>query len=523
MPSFSVDRQGVRPQTPAWGGPIQPQTRPATTYPPPGRPVVSPAGLPVGSSYQPPAGGGAVPPAGFAPNVQPQPNTGALPATNAYGQYVPGVQAPPAGNVPNWMSPNVSPAPPTGSASIVGSAPAAVVPPPAPQGQPPGVLPPPDGYDSPAEVFGPGQRDWLEEEPIQDVPVIVTVDETQTGKLMLGVGVNSNAGLVGSAVVDEQNFDWTRIPRSWSDIINGTAFRGAGQHFRLEAMPGTQFQRYLISFTEPYLFDTPVLFGINGSYFVRAYPNWTEQRLGGRVNLGYQLAPDLTVGGALRAESINISNPSVPTPQQLLDVLGNNSLYTARVNIVQDTRDSAFLPTQGRRISAAFEQGFGDFSYPRGEFEASQYFMLRQRPDGSGRHTLRLSGQFGISGSDTPIFEHFFAGGYSSIRGFRFRGASPVEMGVIVGGRLMLLAGAEYMFPITADDMLRGVVFCDTGTVEQELTIDGDNYRVAVGAGLRITVPLMGPAPIALDFAVPLARADTDQSQVLSFFVGVQY
>jgi outer membrane protein insertion porin family len=329
--------------------------------------------------------------------------------------------------------------------------------------------------------------------------------------------------LVGSAVIDEQNFDWTRIPRSWQDVVSGTAFRGAGQHFRLEAMPGTQFQRYLVSFTEPYLWDTPVLLGLNGSYFVRAYPNWTEQRLGGRVNLGYQLAPDLTIGGALRAESINISNPSVPTPQQLADVVGNNALYTARVNIVQDTRDSAFLPTQGRRISLAFEQGFGDFSYPRGELEATQYFLLRQRADGSGRHTLRIGGQLGISGSDTPIFENFFAGGYSTIRGFRFRGASPVDDGVIVGGRLMMLAGAEYMFPITADDMLRGVVFCDTGTVEQDIHITSSDYRVAVGAGLRISVPMMGPAPIALDFAVPLARAEDDQTQVLSFFVGVQY
>jgi outer membrane protein assembly factor BamA len=31
----------------------------------------------------------------------------------------------------------------------------------------------------------------------------------------------------------------------------------------------------------------------------------------------------------------------------------------------------------------------------------------------------------------------------------------------------------------------------------------------------------MGPAPIALDFAVPVARADTDRIQTFSFFIGV--
>ena len=47
-----------------------------------------------------------------------------------------------------------------------------------------------------------------------------------------------------------------------------------------------------------------------------------------------------------------------------------------------------------------------------------------------------------------------------------------------------------------------------------------DDFRVAVGAGLRITVPAMGPAPIAVDFAIPLNREDTDRIQNFSFFVG---
>ena len=50
--------------------------------------------------------------------------------------------------------------------------------------------------------------------------------------------------------------------------------------------------------------------------------------------------------------------------------------------------------------------------------------------------------------------------------------------------------------------------------------IDMDDFRVAVGAGLRISVPAMGPAPIAVDFAVPLAREGTDRIQNFSFFVG---
>ncbi len=77
------------------------------------------------------------------------------------------------------------------------------------------------------------------------------------------------------------------------------------------------------------------------------------------------------------------------------------------------------------------------------------------------------------------------------------------------------------MFPITADDMLRGVVFSDFGTVEREIDLEGDNFRMAPGFGLRITVPALGPAPLAFDFAFPILEAPGDENQVFAFFVGI--
>ena len=403
--------------------------------------------------------------------------------------------------------------------------------PPAQQlGAAPGVLPPPPGYNGPGELF-PGTEPSSPspfgppaelEAPTMEVPIDVYVDETQTGRLMFGVGVNSNAGLVGQITLDEQNFDWRRFPRSWGEIRNGTAWRGSGQHFRIEAMPGTQVQRYMFSFTEPYLFDTQNSLGLSGYYYSRFFQNWTEERLGGRISLGRQLAPDLSVAMALRMENVNISNPQpLPSPQSVTDVLGNNGLYTARWSLTNDTRDHPFMPTQGHRIMMAYEQAFGTFSFPRGELEASQYFLLRERADGTGRHTLALITMLGFTGSDTPVFENFFAGGYGTLRGFFFRGASPVDMGTIVGGRFQWINTVEYMFPIKADDAIKGVLFCDFGTVEPVTQIKWDDYRVAPGIGLRLAIPMMGPAPIALDFAVPVNKAPTDREQIFNFSVGL--
>jgi outer membrane protein insertion porin family len=346
------------------------------------------------------------------------------------------------------------------------------------------------------------------------------VDETRTGRFMFGVGVNSDAGVTGQITVDERNFNIARPPTSFADIVNGTAWRGAGQGFRFEAMPGSQLQRYLVSFTEPYLFDTPISFSSSGYYFDRRYFDWTESRLGGRLGLGYRITPDLSLASSFRAESVEITDPRVPGVADLDAVVGDNDLFTGRVALTHDTRDIPFSPTEGHYLELAYEQGFGEFDYPRGELDYRQYFLLRERPDGSGRHTLAYNFRFGVSGSDTPLFERFYAGGYTTLRGFNFRGASPVESGVTVGGNFQMLSSVEYQFPLTADDMLKGDVFTDFGTVERDIEINPENYRVAPGFGLRIFVPAMGPAPIALDFAFPVATAETDRERMFSFFMG---
>ncbi|MGC4004125.1 MAG: BamA/TamA family outer membrane protein [Pirellulales bacterium] len=359
--------------------------------------------------------------------------------------------------------------------------------------------------------------------PNEYVDLTGQVTETQTGRLMFGVGVNSNAGVIGNIVLDEQNFDIRRVPTSWADVWSGQAFRGAGQRFRIEACTGTQVSRYTVSFTEPYLFDTPISFSASGFYFDRQYRDWFEQRLGGRFGLGYQFPqrPDLSVSAKFRIENVEISNPRTPTPQQLQEVVGNNDVYGFGLGLTHDTRDSPFLPTEGWYAAYEAEYVTGSFNYPRGTAELRKYFTLSQRADGSGRHVLAVGGDLGITGENTPIYDNFFAGGFSTLRGFRFRGASPIVDNVIVGGQVQLLGSVEYMMPITADDALRGVVFCDFGTVEATTHLDKHNLRVAPGFGMRISVPALGPAPIALDFAFPVEDAAGDQRQVFTFFIGL--
>ena len=82
-----------------------------------------------------------------------------------------------------------------------------------------------------------------------------------------------------------------------------------------------------------------------------------------------------------------------------------------------------------------------------------------------------------------------------------------------------MLGTAEYRIPVTADDMVSMVVFSDIGSVESDVSLD--NFRVTVGAGLRVVIPAMGPVPLAFDFGFPVKSQKFDDERIFSFYVGI--
>lgn len=370
----------------------------------------------------------------------------------------------------------------------------------------------PDGnpLGNPMLMPSPDQPGWVD--------LVPEVTETQTGRISFGVGVNSDAGFLGNAIVDESNFDILRVPTSFRDILDGTAFRGGGQQFRMEAVPGNQVSRYLISWRDPFFMDTNNSVGVSGFYYTRIFEDWNETRAGGNVKIGRQFDNYTSGIVTFRVEDVEVHDVANNPPPLLAESLGHSLLSTVRVGLVHDTRDSAFLPTEGHYLEAGYEQAFGDFTYPRGDLIARQYFTTYQRADGEGRHILALNGQITYTGDDTPIFERLYAGGFSSFRGFQFRGVTPRDNGVGVGGQWQALGSVEYIFPFNASESVRGVVFSDFGTVEKSVAFN--DFRASAGAGLRVTIPAMGPLPIALDLAWPIVREDFDKTRIFSFYVG---
>lgn len=348
----------------------------------------------------------------------------------------------------------------------------------------------------------------------------VRVKETRTGMIALQANVNSDAGVNGNLVVNQRNFDILRVPTSLDDLFSGKAFRGGGQEMRVEASPGTIFQRYAVTWREPYLYDSHYGLTVSGSYFTRQLSEYNEERVGIRAGIDYRFDETGTwrANFSTRLEGVTVDGVPYWASKAITDDIGFSTVLGLRAGLTRDTRDNILMPTTGSQIDFGVEQVLGDYQFPIGTLEASKYFTVWERKDGSGKHVLASRTQVTVMGGNAPVFERVFAGGIRSFRGFTFRGMGPSENQLFVGGTFAWINNVEYLIPVLANDKLYFAAFVDHGTVERSVTIK--DYRVTVGFGVRIAVPALGPLPIALDFGFPVVKGQFDNKQVFQFSMG---
>jgi outer membrane protein insertion porin family len=374
----------------------------------------------------------------------------------------------------------------------------------------------------PEDPANPGYRD-----------VLVEVRETNTGSLSFGLGAGSDSGLIGIIGLKQRNFDVADVPDSVSEFFSGRAFRGAGQTFDISLQPGTEVQTYSISLSDPYLFDTDYSGGINGFYFKRQYDEYDERRLGAHLQFGRRFGERWVGNLTLRYDDVKISNIANDGPQDLFDVEGANAVTGVGFKLSRSTTDSRLRPTKGSRMSGEIERvGVfgGDYDFTRITLDHTVYIPLHE--SFLGYRTVfswRTQASYIPEGSSkAPIFERLYLGG-RSFRGFRFRTVSPKGYrhdmpGVLgndgIGGSWLFFTGVEVQQPIY-QDVVSAVGFVDTGTVTNHFGLA--EYRVSVGAGVRIAVPQLGPVPLAFDFGFPILKEDGDRKRIFSFTLDVPF
>jgi outer membrane protein insertion porin family len=364
--------------------------------------------------------------------------------------------------------------------------------------------------------------------PIGDAPgerdLLVEVQESKTALLTFGAGVNSNGGLSGNITYKQRNFDIGRWPRSFKEIFNEDALVGAGQSFTASFEPGTEATSASIRFVDPWVFDQPYSLSVDAFIRDRRREHYRDNRMGGRVAVGKRFWEHYSWSAGIRGERVRIYDIQDKPVRafEILEESGSNLLLGTTTSFRRDTVNPGQLPYEGTSFSVGWDSfGWmgGDYDFNRFTTSFDWYHTLGE--DLTDRKTvLSFHADAGVITGDAPFFERFYGGGLGSVRGFSFRGISP-RSGPdddAIGGDFSLTTSVEISYPILKDQ-LRGVVFVDAGTVEEDFEIN--EIRSAVGAGIRMNLPLLGQVPIAVDFAWPVSEADKDETQIISFSLGI--
>jgi len=350
--------------------------------------------------------------------------------------------------------------------------------------------------------------------------VLVQVKESQTARFTVGVGYSTNDGVVGLLSFTQRNFDILN-PGGWDPIVRGTAWKGAGQTFRIMVEPGTEIMRGSVEWVNPYIGTSDYSWMSRAYLFERGRERYDERRAGMMHAIGRRFQNDWYAELSSRLEFVDVNNIRRGAPQEVRDVEGWNMLLGLKPTLVRDRTDSRYLPSRGDRLSVSVEQMVGDFTFTVVEGDYRRYFTMYTDPL-DRKHILAFRVTAGQIFGDAPVYEKYYGGGIGSIRGFRYRGISPRggRYHDPIGGDFMFFAGAEYTFPIVGDQ-LRGILFVDTGTVDESPSFT--NYRMAVGPGLRWVIPALGQIPMNLTFGIPIMKQDRDRTQMFQFSIGVSF
>ena len=350
--------------------------------------------------------------------------------------------------------------------------------------------------------------------------LVIDVEEGTTGHVELGAGFSSIDSLFGFVGYREGNFD----------LFHPPYFRGGGQKLRLGVTIGLQRKDYQITFIEPWFLGKPLAFQVDLYHSELNYLSdvYDVTQTGGRLGLTKKLPYNFTAGISYTLEDIGIHNVQTNAPAVIKLEPENRLVSKVGATLGFDTRNNAIQPDRGQKTELLTEVAGGplgaDADFYKWEVRSFWYF-----PGFAEGHILELMGKIGVveAYGDTannplpnvPLFDRYFLGGVTSLRGFRYRQVGPkdAETGEPIGGNTFFLGSAEYSIPII--ERLRFAVFYDIGNVyAKSYDFDFKDYLDNWGVGVRLNIPRLGP--LRLDYGIPITHPNANGSGKFQFSVG---
>ncbi len=446
------------------------------------------------------------------------------------------------------------------------------------------------------------------------VDVEYTVEEQPSGSVGASVGYAQGTGLVLGANVSQNN--WFGTGKQVGFQVNTSSYQTV----------------YSFNYTDPYFTKDGVSRGFNMFFRQRDYEkinvsSYTTDSYGAAVSFGYPISEierlnfsfgythlsietgnfavqeivgsprfeDDVVWGINQsvyeaacideglAVACDLSDVRVPltdidleSPVGFVDANGNDfDSYSFTLAWQQSTLNRGRMATRGTSQRLSFEVSLpgGDLEYYKFIY-TGQYFKPLTRA-----LTLRLRTRLGYADSygsttELPFFEHFYAGGFGSVRGFKRNTLGPrstpaetlsavnsvvtadadgnlsaqavdqayafLDDGTFptttvgrddqpFGGNILLEASAEILFPmpfIKDQRSIQSAFFIDTGNVfdtncgfNQRNCYDVDVAEINASVGIGVTW-ITGFGPMTFSVAKALQEHDDDETEFFQFSLG---
>jgi len=371
------------------------------------------------------------------------------------------------------------------------------------------------------------------------IDVNYTVTEKASGNLQAGVGYSQVQGIIFNASVTQDNVfgsgkrvSFTFNNSSVNTIYNVGYFNpyatldGISSGWNINYRSTNAYQANLANYSSD-VFSAGANWGFPLSEFssLRLNLDYEYTKLKTATDSGYcSSTPSVTVTDPLvctqRGETyVPLTYATSFEIQKFIAGNGDKfNTYTVGLGYVHDTLNRAVFATQGgsQTVSVLASLPFSDLTYYKASVNVVQYFPIAKDLTLLLKGDVGYGGAYGSTQGGLPFFDHYFAGGPLSVRGFMANTLGPRDTpnpksGYYprpFGGSSKLVGTAELLFPVPfmADNKsIRLGVFFDAGNVFAN-SFDLSQLRYSTGLSAKWLSPF---GALSFSIAQPL-NAQTD-------------
>jgi outer membrane protein insertion porin family len=314
---------------------------------------------------------------------------------------------------------------------------------------------------------------------------------------------------------------------------------GTGVSYNFSLNYSAQDRSFNFDVFSPWIFNRPIGIGSNIVLRKMTYEEFrqvsqkpTESIFGGSGILRFLIPQFNFINTQIEVGAQRINYNTITAQVMNRDPLANtvfqnvlNNLFVSgnliwlNMSFAQDFRNNPVFPSRGYQWVTSLRFGLphqkNDFGFVKLEADAQWLTPLINEYD----LILKLHGFLGLThifnGYTVPYKELFHIGGPATVRGFEFGQIGPQIFDNSLGGKKAFVFNAELLFPVTADQSIKGVLFYDGGAgwdtpnpaiAQPYLRNNSFDFRHAIGFGIRVTKP----TPVRVDVGFKLDRRKRD-------------